>query len=70
VRALVLTGDAGVGKTTIWEAGGGWPVRAGCVCSKPGLRRPEAALPFAALGDLLGPVVDEIELPKEAAWGA
>src|SRR4051794_23281069 len=63
-RALVLTGDAGVGKTTIWEEG----VR---LAGARGLRvlaaRPaeaEAALPFAALGDLLGPVVDAIELPR------
>jgi hypothetical protein len=63
-RALVLTGDAGVGKTTIWEEG----VR---LAGERGLRvlsaRPaeaEAALPFAALGDLLGPVVDAIELPR------
>jgi DNA-binding NarL/FixJ family response regulator len=63
-RALVLTGDAGVGKTTIWEAG----IR---LAAERGLRvlaaRPaeaEAALPFAALGDLLGPVADAIELPR------
>jgi DNA-binding CsgD family transcriptional regulator len=63
-RALVLTGDAGVGKTTIWEEG----VR---LAGERGLRvlaaRPaeaEAALPFAALGDLLGPVADAIALPR------
>jgi DNA-binding CsgD family transcriptional regulator len=62
--ALVLTGDAGVGKTTIWEEG----VR---LAGERGLRvlaaRPaeaEAALPFAALGDLLGGVVDAVELPR------
>src|SRR5262245_37466317 len=63
-RALVLTGEAGVGKTTIWEEG----VR---LARERGFRvlaaRPaetEAALPFAALGDLVDPVVDAIELPK------
>jgi hypothetical protein len=63
-RALVLTGDAGVGKTTIWEEG----VR---LAGERGLRvlvaRPaerEAAMPFAALGDLLGPVVDAAALPR------
>ena len=63
-RALVLVGDAGVGKTTIWDEG----VR---LAGERGLRvlaaRPaegEAALPFAALGDLLEPVVDSIELPR------
>jgi AAA ATPase-like protein len=62
-RSLVLTGDAGVGKTTIWEEG----VR---LAGERGLRvlaaRPaegEAALPFAALGDLIGPVVESIDLP-------
>src|ERR1700750_2760405 len=63
-RALVLTGDAGVGKTTIWEEG----VRlAGerdlCVlAARP--TEAEAALAFRALGDLLGPVVDAIDLPR------
>ncbi len=63
-RALVLTGDAGVGKTTIWEEG----VR---LAGERGLRvlaaRPaeaEAALPFAALGDVLGGVVDAVALPR------
>ncbi|HEX5617262.1 MAG TPA: AAA family ATPase [Solirubrobacteraceae bacterium] len=62
--ALVLVGAAGVGKTTIWEEG----IR---LASERGLRvlaaRPaeaEAALPFAALGDLLDPVVDTVELPR------
>src|SRR5262245_13155870 len=62
--ALVLTGDAGVGKTTLWEEG----VR---LAGERGFRvlaaRPaeaEAALPFAALGDLLGPVADAVELPR------
>src|SRR6185312_7986860 len=63
-RALVLTGDAGVGKTTIWESG----VR---LAAERGLRvlaaRPaeaEAALPFAGLGDLLDSVVDAVALPR------
>src|ERR1700749_677194 len=63
-RALGLTGDAGVGRTTLWEAG----VR---LAGERGLRvlaaRPaaaEGALPFAALGDLLGPVVEAVALPR------
>src|SRR5262245_21671645 len=63
-RALVLTGEPGVGTTTLWQEG----VR---MASEAGLRvlaaRPaeaEAALPFAALGDLLGDVVEAIELPR------
>jgi DNA-binding CsgD family transcriptional regulator len=58
--ALVLEGEAGIGKTTLWEAGvaaarrRGYPVLA---C------RPveaEATLSFAALGDLLDRVLDEV----------
>jgi DNA-binding CsgD family transcriptional regulator len=62
--ALVLTGEAGVGKTTIWKEGvrlageRGLPVLA----ARPA--ETEAALPFAALGDLLGSVVDAVELPR------
>src|SRR6185503_7363521 len=63
-RALVLTGDAGVGKSTIWDEG----VRLArardvrVLAARPAER--EAAMPFAALGDLLGPVVDAVELPR------
>jgi DNA-binding CsgD family transcriptional regulator len=63
-RALVLTGDAGVGKTTIWSEG----IRLArdrdlrVLAARPAER--EAAMPFAALGDLLGPVVDAIALPR------
>jgi DNA-binding CsgD family transcriptional regulator len=58
--ALVVEGEAGIGKTTLWEAGvaaahrRGYPVLA---C------RPveaEATLSFAALGDLLDRVLDEV----------
>ena len=63
-RSLVLTGDAGVGKTTIWEEGvrlaGARGLRV--LVARPAER--EAAMPFAALGDLLGPVVDAIALPR------
>jgi hypothetical protein len=63
-RTLVLTGDAGVGKTTIWEAGVRLAAERGrrVVAARPA--EAEAALPFAALGDLLDGVADVVELPR------
>jgi DNA-binding CsgD family transcriptional regulator len=64
--ALVLVGEAGIGKTTLWEAGvesasiRGWLV----LKARPGAS--ETTMTFAALGDLLDPVVDEVldEIPS------
>ena len=64
--ALVLVGEAGIGKTTLWEAGvesastRGWLV----LQARPGAS--ETTMTFAALGDLLDPVVDEVldEIPS------
>ena len=60
LAALVLTGDAGIGKTTIWEAGiaaagdaGLWVLR-----TRPG--RSETGLTLGGLTDLLGPVADRV----------
>src|SRR5919108_3313372 len=64
VRALVLTGDAGVGKTTIWAEGVRLAGERGLCVLAARPAEAEAALPFAALGDLLGPVADAIELPR------
>src|SRR5690348_15160586 len=57
--ALVLEGDAGIGKTVLWEAGAR-------LANERGFRvffcRPteaEMQLPFAALGDLLDGLPDE-----------
>jgi DNA-binding CsgD family transcriptional regulator len=63
-RALVLIGDGGVGKTTIWEEGVRLAGERGLCVLAARPAEAEAALPFAALGDLLGPVVDAIELPR------
>jgi DNA-binding CsgD family transcriptional regulator len=65
-RALLLTGEAGVGKSTIWQAAltdaqaRGYRV----IGSRP--TEAEARLPFAALTDLLGDLVDELkpDLPE------
>ena len=58
-HALLLEGEAGIGKTTLWEEG----VRVARELSNRVLScRPsesETALPFAALGDLLEPLLDE-----------
>jgi AAA ATPase domain len=58
-RALVVTGEAGIGKTEVWRAGveaareGGWRV----LVATPA--EAEARFSFAALGDLLAGTVDE-----------
>jgi DNA-binding CsgD family transcriptional regulator len=63
-RAIVLSGEAGIGKTTIWREG---VRRARDLGLRTLVAQPaesEAELPFAAIGDLLGPVVDaSTELP-------
>lgn len=64
-RALVVEGEAGIGKTTLWRAAVAKAESSGfvvLVCS-PGLS--ERDLAFTALGDLLEPVLEEVlpELP-------
>ncbi|HEY8170049.1 MAG TPA: AAA family ATPase [Candidatus Limnocylindria bacterium] len=70
-RGLVIEGEAGIGKTTIWQAAldaaslRGYRV----VVTRP--TEAEARIPFAGLNDLLGEVVDawgsELPLPQQAA---
>jgi DNA-binding CsgD family transcriptional regulator len=58
MRALVIEGEAGMGKTTLWLEGVEAARRRGTVL----VARPaegEASLPFAALGDLFEPVLDD-----------
>src|SRR6476659_8117794 len=64
-RAIILRGEAGIGKTTIWRA---------CVrhAEDLGLRtlvaqpaESESGLPYAALGDLLDPVVEDAAVLPE-----
>ena len=65
--ALVLEGDAGVGKTTLWEAGveeaGGKGFRV--LAARPA--ESESALSFSGIGDLLDQVLDEALAPLSAA---
>lgn len=58
-RALVLEGEAGIGKTTLWRAGLEAAAAAGhrVLVSRPGER--ETKLAYSALGDLIGAVFDE-----------
>ena len=65
VRALSITGPAGVGKTTVWRAGAEHAAAAGWRVLTARPAGVEASLSFAALGDLLGAVDDTVlaELP-------
>jgi ATP/maltotriose-dependent transcriptional regulator MalT len=58
--ALVLSGDAGIGKTTLWEAGvEGARERFGRVLSHRSVEA-EASLAFGGLSDLLEPVLEDV----------
>jgi hypothetical protein len=58
--ALVLEGEAGIGKTTLWEAGVAAARRRGVPVLACRPVEAEATLSFAALGDLLDRVLDEV----------
>ena len=58
--ALILEGEAGIGKTALWEQGVARALRRGhevlCVRVRPA----DSALPFLALAELLEPVADSV----------
>ncbi len=59
-KALVLAGEAGIGKTTLWETGvQEAQQRFGRVLVHRSVEA-EASLSFAGLSDLLDPVLDEV----------
>jgi len=59
-KALVLSGEPGIGKTILWEAGVAEArERFGAVLTCRGVEA-EASLSFAALSELLAPVFDEV----------
>ena len=58
--ALVLVGDAGVGKTTLWQAGVDAAREKGYRVLETRPAEAEARLAFAGLGDLLGDRLDEL----------
>ncbi|HXV58924.1 MAG TPA: ATP-binding protein, partial [Gaiellaceae bacterium] len=59
-RALLLAGEPGIGKTTLWQAGLEAARRRGLLCLTASPARAEAGLSYAALGDLFAPVRDEV----------
>ena len=66
---LVIEGEAGAGKTTLWLAGVEEARERGYRVLETRPVEAEARLPFAGLGDLVGSVIDEVlgELPEPQA---
>jgi DNA-binding CsgD family transcriptional regulator/predicted negative regulator of RcsB-dependent stress response len=65
--ALVLEGEAGMGKTTLWRAGVQTAESAGLTVLRAEPAESETALSFSGLGDLLDPVLDEALAPLPEA---
>jgi DNA-binding CsgD family transcriptional regulator len=61
---LVLEGNAGAGKTTLFRAGLEIAREQGARVLHAGPTRAESELSFAGLGDLVGDWLDEVELPE------
>jgi tetratricopeptide (TPR) repeat protein len=66
-RALVLEGEAGMGKTTLWRAGVEAAESAGVCVLRAEPSESETSLSFSGLGDLLDPVLEEALAPLPAA---
>ena len=58
--ALVLDGEAGIGKTVLWEQGIARALQRGHQVLQVRLRPTDAALPFLGLAELLEPVADSV----------
>lgn len=58
--ALVITGPAGIGKTTIWQALQDRARRLGFLTMETRAVEAEAQLAFAGLADLLDPTIDDV----------
>jgi DNA-binding CsgD family transcriptional regulator len=58
-RAIVLEGEAGVGKTALWRRALEAAAETGCRLLVSAPAGSESRLAFAALGDLLDPVIDD-----------
>jgi AAA ATPase domain len=65
VAGVVLEGDAGIGKSALWEAGLLYAEQHGLRLASARPAEAESTLSHAALGDLLAPLADEFggELP-------
>jgi len=59
-RALVLEGEAGIGKTTLWRAAAQAASESGCRVLETRPSAAEAGFAFSGLGDLLGGSLDGI----------
>jgi predicted ATPase len=71
--AMLIRGEPGIGKTSLWRAGTEQAREAGITVLACRCFESEMPLPFAALLDLLKPVIDEIGLlpaPQRAALEA
>ena len=64
--ALVLQGDAGMGKTTLWKAGVAEAEELGLLVLQALPAESETALSFSGVGDLLDAVLDEALAPLPA----
>jgi DNA-binding CsgD family transcriptional regulator len=64
--ALVLEGEAGMGKTTLWRAGVEAAESAGLRVLQAEPAESETALSFSGLGDLLDPVLEDALAPLPA----
>ena len=62
-RVLVLEGEAGMGKTTLWSAGVDLAQTRGLCVLQAEPAESETALGFSGLGDLLDPVLEEALAP-------
>ena len=65
-RGIVLEGEAGIGKTVLWAAGVDVAASSGVTVLSTRGTEPDTDVSFAALADLLRPVVDDIldDLPE------
>jgi DNA-binding CsgD family transcriptional regulator len=59
-QALLLEGDAGIGKTALWQEGLRAAKERGIRVLKASPSNSEAQMAFAALGDLVGPVLESV----------
>jgi DNA-binding CsgD family transcriptional regulator len=57
--ALLLSGDPGIGKTTVWKEGLAGALQRGYLTLSCGPVEAETRLSYAALGDLLEPILEE-----------
>jgi DNA-binding CsgD family transcriptional regulator len=64
--ALFVEGEAGIGKTTLWRAGAAAAEELGYVVLSTRPAEAESRISYAALGDLLGSVIERavVELPS------